>query len=398
MLIVDGENLQVTERIIFYPEMIAFGGAERILLALSRHLHQREIAHQLALYYLATDLQSHADWPLPIRELRPPRSPLLKAKALRHYLQTEQTTKTGTALLVGIQAALHAGMLRSNDYTLMILDTPSLLSNRAESQTLGARAKRKVRELACRRVLQRGVKRARTVIATSRYMADEIKQLYGRESVIARQGGLSPLRASRVPTANDASRVRLLSVSRLEANKRIDWILRALCAPELRNWLNHQDPSWRLEIVGDGADRLSLQMLASSLGLGAHAHFLGHVPDARLEEAYANATLFVMPAFQGYGLPGLEALARHVPVVMHRESGVSEILQGTPWVELIDGSVASLAAGMFRSLCRIQAGIRTMHPLPAFPSEADWAEEICRICGWSQSSVRGPVLRTDQEP
>src|SRR5207302_4258770 len=118
----------VAERIIFYPEIAAFGGGERILLALLRHLRLQAISHRLASYYQAVNLSAYADGPVPIQELRPPRHPFLKARSLRKYLARCQAGGAGTVLLVGIQAALHAGMLRSTDYVLMILDTPSLLS------------------------------------------------------------------------------------------------------------------------------------------------------------------------------------------------------------------------------------------------------------------------------
>jgi glycosyltransferase involved in cell wall biosynthesis len=372
----------VKERIIFYPEMVAFGGAERIVLALSRHLHQGSVPHQLTLYYLSVDLQSHAHWPVPVRELRPLRSPWRKVRALRDYLRAMQGAESGNALLVGIQAAVHAGCLGASDYTLMILDTPSLLSETTPRRGLGPRLRRAMRISLSKQFLRRGLRRARKVITTSRYMAEEIGQLSGCQAVIARQGGVSPTKSSAATAKSGSIEIRILSVSRLEANKRIDWILRALCSPDLRSWLEENDPSWQLEIVGEGSECQALRALAAALGLEKRVRFAGHLSDTQLEQAYANATLFVMPAFQGYGLPALEALARRVPVVMHRQSGVSEILNGTPWVELIDGTTSSLASGMLEILCRIRLGSIAHHPLPRFPSESDWADEICGICGW----------------
>jgi glycosyltransferase involved in cell wall biosynthesis len=127
---------------------------------------------------------------------------------------------------------------------------------------------------------------------------------------------------------------------------------------------------------------LKLETQARLLGLEPQVTFHGFVSDARLEELYSGASLFLMPAFQGYGLPALEALSRRVPVVMHRESGVSEILQGTPWVELINGDLENLTLGLGRMLDRLRSGQFGSEPLPPFPSESDWAEQICSICEW----------------
>jgi glycosyltransferase involved in cell wall biosynthesis len=367
---------------VFYPEMVAFGGAERILLALSRNLHRERIGHELALYYLAIDLQAHADWPVRIRELRPPRNPLRKARSLQRHVSARQAAGAGTALLVGIQAALHAGILGTRDYVLMILDTPSLLTSDPSGRTLPRRFWAALRHAATHPVLRRGMRRAKAVIATSQYMADEIRRLYGVDSVIVRQGGFSP-RPDRVNgSANQPNRLRLLSVSRLEPNKRIDWILQALSRGDFDAASTHTLSPWHLDIAGDGSERSRLEEQSRRLGLERQVTFHGHISDAQLEDLYASASLFLMPAVQGYGLPALEALARRIPVVMHRDSGVGEILSGTPWVELVDGDTDRLAAGLGHMLARIRAGQLAAEPLPVFPSETDWANQVCRICCW----------------
>jgi hypothetical protein len=61
---------------------------------------------------------------------------------------------------------------------------------------------------------------------------------------------------------------------------------------------------------------------------------------------------------------------------------VSEILTNTPWVQLVQGDVESLAVGLKAMMDHIQSGHLTSEALPAFPSESDWANEICQICGW----------------
>jgi glycosyltransferase involved in cell wall biosynthesis len=370
-------------RTVFYPEMVAFGGAERVVLALSKHLRHRDIPHELALYYLSVDLQAHAQWTLPIRQLNPPRNPLTKARRMKDYLSRQQAAGSGTALLVGIQAALHAGVLGASDYILMILDTPSLMSPAPGPQPQVAGLSRSLLNLGRRLILCRGMRRAKRVIATSKYMADEMRRRYGIDSIIARQGGLSPVQDTTKRVTNGRRGFRMLSVSRLEPNKRIDWILHALSRPNLPARDILAKTPWHLDIVGDGSERSKLENQARLLGLESRVTFLGHVSDERLEELYDEASIFLMPAFQGYGLPALEALSRRVPVVMHRDSGVSEILYRTPWVELIEGDAESLSAGLASMLNRLRSGRLATEPLPAFPSESDWAEQICRTCGWS---------------
>jgi hypothetical protein len=44
--------------------------------------------------------------------------------------------------------------------------------------------------------------------------------------------------------------------------------------------------------------------------------------------------------------------------------------------------VDGLEAAMLNIWHKIQSGELARQPLPSFPSEAEWAEQIRQICGW----------------
>ena len=171
----------------------------------------------------------------------------------------------------------------------------------------------------------------------------------------------------------------MLSVSRLEASKRLDEVLKALSV--LNSDTCDRVGRWTLDIAGAGPAREELEKLSHSLGVAEQVSFHGRVSDAELEAMYCNADVFVMPAVQGYGLPALEALQRGVPVVMHRDSGASEIFRKTNWVEIID-SCDELAPALKRLHARAGAADLTMDSLPHVPSDEGWAEEMSQVCGW----------------
>ncbi|MBI1840576.1 MAG: glycosyltransferase family 4 protein [Verrucomicrobia bacterium] len=355
------------------PESTTFGGGERVLLALSRYLHGQSMPHRFAWYYDNVKLAPRASWPVRENHLNPARRPLKKIQALDRFLKAAEGANSGSVLLVGIQAALHASLCSAEGYSLMILDTPSLLSPSPERPlgSLGAA----LRDQCTRPLIRKAMHKARTVIATTGYMAEEIKRLYHRTPVVIHQGAPQGRFLPRAPGPGEA--VRMLSVCRLEANKRVDWILEAMAA--LRT---EPAPGVLVDIVGAGSEAESLQNRCYRLGLSDCVTFHGRVDDDRLAALYRNAHLFLMPARQGYGLPALEALSCGMPVVLHRESGVSEILEGTPWAELMDGNAESLVAGIRRMLPRIASGEFTRAPLPRFPSEEEWAHAVCEECGW----------------
>ena len=174
----------------------------------------------------------------------------------------------------------------------------------------------------------------------------------------------------------------MLSVCRIEKSKRIDWMLRSLAALEQATPALSRRANWRLDLAGKGPQIAPLQELAISLGIADHVHFLGFVSDEEVEALYRRAHLFLMPAVQGYGLPALESLQRGLPVVLHRESGVSDILLDTPWATVLTGGPESLTPAIDQAIQGILLGAQIGVPLPDMPTEDGWAAEVARLCHW----------------
>lgn len=116
----------------------------------------------------------------------------------------------------------------------------------------------------------------------------------------------------------------LLTVARLdpaEQYKGCDTVLRALSA------LQSKVGPVRYLVVGTGADRARVEMLASELDLGQSVTFCGFVPDAELPDYYRLADVFVMPSRgEGFGIVFLEAMACGTPVLGGNEDGTRDAL------------------------------------------------------------------------
>ena len=132
-----------------------------------------------------------------------------------------------------------------------------------------------------------------------------------------------------------------LSVGRLELNKRVDLIIRAMALT---------DPSVRLVIAGHGADRPRLDALVSTLDLRDRVTFTGDVSDRELVDLYANALAVVYPPFdEDYGYVTLEAFLARKPIVTTTDAGgplefVEEGVNGL----VADPVPAALAAAIAR--------------------------------------------------
>jgi glycosyltransferase involved in cell wall biosynthesis len=125
-----------------------------------------------------------------------------------------------------------------------------------------------------------------------------------------------------------------------------------------------------------------MQQLAANLGLGERVYFHGYLNDNELDRLYETTHLFLMPAVQGYGIPAIEALGRGIPVLLHRESGVSDILRRTPWAVVIDGKESAMLAGLRQAIDSTLAGAHLSAPLPHLPTEDEWAARVARLCNW----------------
>jgi glycosyltransferase involved in cell wall biosynthesis len=377
------------KKIIFVGFIGAFGGVERLILSLSRYLHERDMAHTVVCFRDTLDLASHADWPLEVIELKPGRNCAMEAKALKLYFDALKGQVDGTALLFDLKGAFYAGLANLQGFTLHLTDPPSLLATESSRFSAAYRrwsgttsnpsvVRRAVGELV-HRINRRGALKAGNVITMTQRISNELESLYGVRTRIIRPGvaGLE----KRVASLSDciSGRRRLLSVSRLESSKRLDVVIKALAS--LNSDTQNHDEKWTLDVAGTGPIQQELENMAESLGLADQVTFHGRVSDDELDDLFGQAGIFVMPAVQGYGLPALEALQRGVPVVMHRDSGASEIFEETPWVEIIRNS-DELAPALKRILARFKNREMINEPRPHVPSDVDWAEEICRECGW----------------
>jgi len=110
----------------------------------------------------------------------------------------------------------------------------------------------------------------------------------------------------------------VLSVGRLDPQKRQDILIRAVVALDCR-----------LHLVGGGSRESELKELASELGIADRVSFEKAVPHARIPEVYARADIFAMATeHEGFCMPVLEAMASGLPVVACDTPPLPEVLGG----------------------------------------------------------------------
>jgi phosphatidylinositol alpha 1,6-mannosyltransferase len=108
---------------------------------------------------------------------------------------------------------------------------------------------------------------------------------------------------------NDDATPTVLFVGRMDQEKHVDELIRALSALPA-------DVPARLELIGDGPERGAWTALAARLGIADRVRFRGFLSEEALLEAYARAAVFCMPGTaELQSLATLEAMASGTPVV-----------------------------------------------------------------------------------
>ncbi len=148
----------------------------------------------------------------------------------------------------------------------------------------------------------------------------------------------------------------MLSVARLEKNKRVDLAVRAV--PHLPSHL-------RLVVVGEGSDRRAIEQAAEETGAADRITFAGAVSDAELVALYHDALCLVYAPFdEDYGLATLEAFLARKPVITARDSGgtLEFVIDGVngfvvdPEPEAVAAAIVALDADRARTASLGEAG------------------------------------------
>ena len=145
----------------------------------------------------------------------------------------------------------------------------------------------------------------------------------------------------------------LLYVGRVAANKRVPLLVEAVAQ------LSDALPPVHLVVIDETRDLYEVEMRhclqrAAELGVSERIHFLGHVSDEQLLDAYRSADVFVIPSVhEGFCIPVLEAMACGVPVVAARAGALPQTV-GNAGLTFIADDVRDLS----RQIQRVLSGAR----------------------------------------
>lgn len=153
-----------------------------------------------------------------------------------------------------------------------------------------------------------GIGEARAAYSISQNVTNRLKHYNGLDSTPLYH---PPMLAGRYKSGEYGDYI--LTVGRLDFNKRFDLLVRAL---------PYCDRHIRAKIAGKGPELEKIRGLAAQLGVEDRVDFLGFVPDDDIVDLYANALAVCYPPIdEDYGYVTLEAFLSQKPILTCRDSG-----------------------------------------------------------------------------
>lgn len=172
-----------------------------------------------------------------------------------------------------------------------------------------------------------GMQQAQKVITVSDWTKQMVIKHYGvapEKIEVVHNGievnGFSPLPAA-LQKLRAAGHKIVLFVGRITLQKGPDYFVRA--AQKVLAY----EPKTLFVMVGSGDMEGQVIRLVSELGLGDKFIFPGFLRGEELNQIYQSADLYVLPSVsEPFGITPLESVANGTPVLISKQSGVSEVL------------------------------------------------------------------------
>jgi len=192
-----------------------------------------------------------------------------------------------------------------------------------------------------------GMEHADVICAVSQYVKNTIMQRYGipGEKIVVVHNGVDwdtkqvPAYRFRMP---DSDKV-VLFIGRLTLQKGPEYFLYAA------KRVLEKDQQVRFIMAGSGDMEAWLIEKAAELGIADRVHFTGMLRGGDVDKIYQMSDVLVMPSVsEPFGLVPLESLKNGTPVIISRQSGVSEVLSAALKVDFWD--IEKLAGLILASL------------------------------------------------
>jgi glycosyltransferase involved in cell wall biosynthesis len=180
----------------------------------------------------------------------------------------------------------------------------------------------KVKQYAYRWVNYIAAHKSKVVITPTEYIKDDVARTMrtnSRKIAVTYEAG-NELGAKSEPVEGLEGTQFIMYVGRPNPHKNLDRLVQAFSS------IKQDLPQLHLVLIGK-EDALFRRLKRHVEGLGVpDVHFTGKISDGQLRWLYENTAAYVFPSLsEGFGLPGLEAMANGAPVVSSDATSLPEV-------------------------------------------------------------------------
>ncbi|MFZ5376972.1 MAG: glycosyltransferase family 4 protein [Patescibacteria group bacterium] len=152
--------------------------------------------------------------------------------------------------------------------------------------------------------------RAKLIFVPSNFVKDDLGSFYPwtkQKTVVTFEGVDQHYLNKKIPVSSKKRKKRLIYTGSLYPHKNLQLVLKSLS----------QLPSYQLIIIGSrNIFQDKTKELIKQLAVGKQVTFAGYLSDQQLIEVYNQSFALVVPSLsEGFGLPGVEAMAVGLPVL-----------------------------------------------------------------------------------
>jgi glycosyltransferase involved in cell wall biosynthesis len=180
---------------------------------------------------------------------------------------------------------------------------------------------------------KKGMEEADKIIAVSNFTRNIIIEKYGipEEKVTTVHNAVEPAEIKEINGSKYVPEKVVTFLGRITFQKGPDYFI------EAARLVLERDPDVRFVMAGSGDLLEKMIRRVAQLRIGHKFHFTGFLKGTSVDRMLAMSDVFVMPSVsEPFGIVPLEAMRSNVPVVISKQSGVSEVLKHALKVDFWD--------------------------------------------------------------
>jgi glycogen synthase len=180
---------------------------------------------------------------------------------------------------------------------------------------------------------KKGMEEADKIIAVSNFTRNIIIEKYGipEEKVVTVHNAVEPSETKAINGSKHVPEKVVTFLGRITFQKGPDYFI------EAARLVLERDPNVRFVMAGSGDLLEKMIRRVAQLRMGHKFHFTGFLKGEAVDRMLAMSDVFVMPSVsEPFGIVPLEAMRSNVPVVISKQSGVSEVLKHALKVDFWD--------------------------------------------------------------